>query len=114
MCVICFCVCFTHLILVSCDICRASLQNLLQQKDDAALKTRQLLGQAHQDAFKNREKHAQELQAMAERVNRLEAVSERVKDKPPVIERTNEDLQRVDQMVEEIAILKATLAEREA
>ena len=90
-----------------------SMQSLLRQKEQAGLKTRQLLSQSHHDAFRNREKHAQELQAMAERVNRLEAVTEGVKDKPPIVERTDEDLERVDKLVEEIAVLQATLAERD-
>ena len=53
----------------------SSLKNLCSQKDDSAAKSRGLLSQANQEAFRTRERHAEELKAMTDRLNRLELLS---------------------------------------
>lgn len=59
----------------------SSLKNLLSQKDDAAAKGRGLLSQANQEAFRTRERHAEELKAMTDRLNRLETLSAEMRSK---------------------------------
>jgi centrosomal protein CEP290 len=90
----------------------SSLRTLCAQKDTAAAKSRNLLSESNQEAFRMRERHAEELKAMTDRLNRLETLSTEMRSRKENAgsvsgAETSQGHKKIDEMMVELTALRA-------